>query len=274
MRLCRGNGAQVHNSERDPETRTAACETQLGATAFYISLFGIWEIFWTFHMVFPFFLGNQSGSVQYQHRRALCHPQRVYPFTVLQVSLLMCWCGLMYVRASIAFSLNISSSGGAGMNASLLSSLVVRHLLVNPRDRRVVIIESILCPSHFRETLTKVFFKQFEVTKPDWSASYWIHTTCWTEVFVLSLFRYYTLLKLGSRYINYVSICWQSKQLHKKWAHTLTYFLILQSGSKNISFPAVPCFLRCIDKTLQWPVRWWITSCGHSLRLFLCVLTK
>lgn len=78
----------------------------------------------------------------------------------------------MCVRASIAFSLNISSSGAAGMNASLLSSLVVRHLLVNPRDRRVVIIESILCPSHFRETLTKVFFKQFEVTKPDWSASY------------------------------------------------------------------------------------------------------
>ncbi|PWA27463.1 hypothetical protein CCH79_00000147 [Gambusia affinis] len=41
--------------------------------------------------------------------------------------------------------------------------LYFRHLLVNPRDRRVVIIESILCPSQFRETLTKVFFKQFEV---------------------------------------------------------------------------------------------------------------
>ncbi|XP_014061267.1 actin-related protein 10 isoform X2 [Salmo salar] len=41
--------------------------------------------------------------------------------------------------------------------------LYFRHLLVNPRDRRVLIIESILCPSHFRETLTKVFFKQFEV---------------------------------------------------------------------------------------------------------------
>ncbi|XP_051951628.1 actin-related protein 10 [Xyrauchen texanus] len=41
--------------------------------------------------------------------------------------------------------------------------LYFRHLLVNPRDRRVVIIESILCPSHFRETLSKVFFKHFEV---------------------------------------------------------------------------------------------------------------
>ncbi|XP_053247694.1 actin-related protein 10 isoform X2 [Podarcis raffonei] len=41
--------------------------------------------------------------------------------------------------------------------------LYFRHLLVNPRDRRVVIVESVLCPSHFRETLTRVLFKYFEV---------------------------------------------------------------------------------------------------------------
>lgn len=41
--------------------------------------------------------------------------------------------------------------------------LLFRHLLVNPRDRRVVVIESVLCPSHFRETLTRVLFKYFEV---------------------------------------------------------------------------------------------------------------
>lgn len=29
MWLCRGNGAQVHNSERDPETRPTTCETPL-----------------------------------------------------------------------------------------------------------------------------------------------------------------------------------------------------------------------------------------------------
>ncbi|XP_025775115.1 actin-related protein 10 [Puma concolor] len=40
--------------------------------------------------------------------------------------------------------------------------LYFRHLLVNPRDRRVVVIESVLCPSHFRETLTRVLFKYFE----------------------------------------------------------------------------------------------------------------
>ncbi|TKC35042.1 hypothetical protein EI555_003262 [Monodon monoceros] len=43
--------------------------------------------------------------------------------------------------------------------------LYFRHLLVNPRDRRVVVIESVLCPSHFRETLTRVLFKYFEEEK-------------------------------------------------------------------------------------------------------------
>ncbi|XP_030069939.1 actin-related protein 10 [Microcaecilia unicolor] len=41
--------------------------------------------------------------------------------------------------------------------------LYFRHVLVNPRDRRVVVVESVLSPSHFRETLTKVLFKYFEV---------------------------------------------------------------------------------------------------------------
>ncbi|XP_038066561.1 actin-related protein 10-like isoform X1 [Patiria miniata] len=38
-----------------------------------------------------------------------------------------------------------------------------RHLLVNPRDRRLVIVESVLCPSQFRETLARVLFKHYEV---------------------------------------------------------------------------------------------------------------
>uniref|UniRef100_A0A8C2T0C3 Actin related protein 10 n=1 Tax=Coturnix japonica TaxID=93934 RepID=A0A8C2T0C3_COTJA len=45
----------------------------------------------------------------------------------------------------------------------VLISFLFRHLLVNPRDRRVVIIESVLCPSHFRDTLARVLFKHFEV---------------------------------------------------------------------------------------------------------------
>uniref|UniRef100_A0A3P9HL57 Actin related protein 10 n=1 Tax=Oryzias latipes TaxID=8090 RepID=A0A3P9HL57_ORYLA len=58
---------------------------------------------------------------------------------------------------------NINTEELYAILKEFIHTLYFRHLLVNPRDRRVVIIESILCPSHFRETLTKVFFKQFEV---------------------------------------------------------------------------------------------------------------
>lgn len=151
MWLCRGNGAQVHNSERDPETRTAAgqtCDFPL-AVEFEMDLF---NIIMCCQMLF-LFTGHQSGSVQYQHRRVICYSQRVYPHTLLQVEyrgkkiiyLVICQLKCVYIVCKCFLCASI------------------RHLLVNPRDRRVVIIESILCPSHFRETLTKVFFKQFEV---------------------------------------------------------------------------------------------------------------
>ena len=39
-----------------------------------------------------------------------------------------------------------------------------RHLLVNPKERRIVIVESILTPSKFRNTLAKVLFTHYEVS--------------------------------------------------------------------------------------------------------------
>ncbi|XP_049938102.1 actin-related protein 10 isoform X2 [Schistocerca serialis cubense] len=38
-----------------------------------------------------------------------------------------------------------------------------KKLLVSPKDRRVVIVESLLCPTSFRDTLAKVFFRHFDV---------------------------------------------------------------------------------------------------------------
>nr|CAD7455912.1 unnamed protein product [Timema tahoe] len=43
-------------------------------------------------------------------------------------------------------------------------NICFRHLLVSPKDRRVVIVESLLCPTLFRETLAKALFQHFEVT--------------------------------------------------------------------------------------------------------------
>ena len=43
------------------------------------------------------------------------------------------------------------------------SSHFFRHLLVNPKERRVVIVESLLLPTVFRNTIAKVLFQHYEV---------------------------------------------------------------------------------------------------------------
>ncbi|GLH12764.1 Actin-2, muscle-specific [Gryllus bimaculatus] len=45
-----------------------------------------------------------------------------------------------------------------------IGTAYTKHLLVSPKDRRVVIVESLLCPSVFRDTLAKVLFRHFEVS--------------------------------------------------------------------------------------------------------------
>lgn len=38
-----------------------------------------------------------------------------------------------------------------------------RHILVSPKERKVVIVEDVFCPTEIRDTLAKVLFKHFEV---------------------------------------------------------------------------------------------------------------
>uniref|UniRef100_A0A3P9PM29 Actin related protein 10 n=1 Tax=Poecilia reticulata TaxID=8081 RepID=A0A3P9PM29_POERE len=75
-------------------------------------------------------------------------------------------------QATKVVQYNINTEELYAILKEFIHILYFRHLLVNPRDRRVVIIESILCPSHFRETLTKVFFRQFEVPSVLFSPSH------------------------------------------------------------------------------------------------------
>ena len=37
--------------------------------------------------------------------------------------------------------------------------------MVNPKEYRVVVIESLLCPTHFRNTLARVLFSHFGVSE-------------------------------------------------------------------------------------------------------------
>ncbi|KAI0212711.1 Actin-related protein 10 [Lamellibrachia satsuma] len=46
---------------------------------------------------------------------------------------------------------------------SFFNKLYFRHLLVNPKERRVVIVESVFCPTTFRDTLAKVLFEHYQV---------------------------------------------------------------------------------------------------------------
>ncbi|KAH9644755.1 hypothetical protein HF086_015514 [Spodoptera exigua] len=44
----------------------------------------------------------------------------------------------------------------------MLHQLYFRHVLVNPKERKVVVVESLLTPTLFRETLAKVLFIHYE----------------------------------------------------------------------------------------------------------------
>lgn len=44
-----------------------------------------------------------------------------------------------------------------------IQKLFFKYVLVSPKERKVVIVESVLCPTEIRETLAKVLFRHFEV---------------------------------------------------------------------------------------------------------------
>ncbi|XP_026483197.2 actin-related protein 10 [Vanessa tameamea] len=53
----------------------------------------------------------------------------------------------------------------------MLHLLYFRHVLVNPKERKVVVVESLLSPTMFRETLAKVLFLHYEVSGVMWADS-------------------------------------------------------------------------------------------------------
>ncbi|XP_039760271.1 actin-related protein 10 [Pararge aegeria] len=53
----------------------------------------------------------------------------------------------------------------------MLHILYFRHVLVNPKERKVVVVESLFTPTQFRETLAKVLFLHYEVSGVLWADS-------------------------------------------------------------------------------------------------------
>jgi len=50
---------------------------------------------------------------------------------------------------------------------NFFQKLFFKYILVSPKDRKIVIVESVLCPTDIRETFAKVLFKHFEVCLDD-----------------------------------------------------------------------------------------------------------
>lgn len=145
MWLCRGNGAQVHNSERDQETRATT-----GGTAAFCAVQKCL-------LALSKMLTESDSMSCWQAIKVVqynINTEELYAILKEFIHLLYFRWGC-FVHKCLNARVELPK---------ILPFVSFRHLLVNPRDRRVVIIESILCPSHFRETLTKVFFKQFEVS--------------------------------------------------------------------------------------------------------------
>lgn len=44
-----------------------------------------------------------------------------------------------------------------------MQDIYLKHLMVNAKDHRVVVVESLLCPTHFRNTLARVLFNHLNV---------------------------------------------------------------------------------------------------------------
>jgi len=58
----------------------------------------------------------------------------------------------------------ITASGLYSALVDFIHYLYFKWLLVNPKDRRVVVVENVLGPTLFRDTLAKVLFKHYEVS--------------------------------------------------------------------------------------------------------------
>ncbi|XP_070576671.1 actin-related protein 10-like [Ptychodera flava] len=113
-----------------------------------------------------------------------------------------------------------------------LHHIYFRHLLVNPRDRRVVICESVLCPTLFRETLAQVLFRHYEVPSILFAPSHLVTLFTlginsalvmdagYTETLVLPVYEGTPIIK-----------GWQALPLAAKAVHSNLEALLLENGT-------------------------------------------
>ncbi|CAL8078690.1 unnamed protein product [Calicophoron daubneyi] len=115
---------------------------------------------------------------------------------------------------------------------SFLHHLYYRHLLVNPKDRRVVVVESILCTTEFRNLVANVLFEHFEVPSALFAPAHL------TTLFTLGLSTG-LVLDCGYREAVVIPVCegytllnsWQAGQLGSEAIYRNLEDLLLENAS-------------------------------------------
>lgn len=116
----------------------------------------------------------------------------------------------------------------------LSSPLNLRHTLVSPKDRKVVIVESVLCPTEVRETFAKALFRHFEV-----SSIFFVPT----HLVVLSTLAVSTSLVVDIGYKEAIVLpvysgvqvvhAWEAQELGGNQVHTEIRRQLLESGVRE-----------------------------------------
>ncbi|CAH8831543.1 unnamed protein product [Trichobilharzia szidati] len=131
---------------------------------------------------------------------------------------------------------------------TFLYNMYYRHLLVNPKDRRVVVVESVLCPSSSRELLADILFNHFEAPSVLFAASHLmalftlgissaVVLDCgYLDAQVIPVYEGYTLLNT-----------WQSAQLGAKRIHEDIKCYLIENAKLVDVINGESHFSRCPD---------------------------
>lgn len=123
-----------------------------------------------------------------------------------------------------------------------LHKIFFKYLLVNHRERRVVLVESILSPTEFRDTLARALFLHFEVPSILFAPSHLV------SLYTLGI-NTALVIDLGYDETTMIPICegtplvhaWQAQPLGAKAIHKrLESLLMLRSKVKGVDAQEVP----------------------------------
>lgn len=142
-----------------------------------------------------------------------------------------------------------------------MQTLFFKHLLVNPKERKVVLVESVLCPTEIREVFAKVLFRHFEVSSVLFVPAHLV---------ILSTLAIETALVVDMGYKESVVLpvfcgvqvlhAWQAQPLAADAVHQEIKRQLIENGvSPDILLPEIieeikvrTCFVTTLERSLKY----------------------